>query len=161
MRPNKIFTVNFPVLQEGNSHQNTAIHRRSRETAKKPLDFRRSQHLSPPVSAQKENLQRFKVVENSLKDFHKYQLYSGSLVVRVARAKTEAHHSPCLLPRSNSTASSFKTTYQSFNDKVELCRPCIRPSNATPKSMWRRLVPQSLPQPTNKLKIVGKNLQVM
>jgi uncharacterized membrane protein len=160
MRPNKIFTVSFPVLQEGTSQQTTAIHRRSRDTVKKPLDFGRTQHLSPSVSAQKENLQRFKAVEDSLKNFHKYQLYSGSLVVRVARAKTEAHYSPCMPPRSNSS-SSYKTTYQSFNDKVELCRPCIRPSNATPKSMWRRLVPQSLPQPSNKLKIVGKNLQVM
>ena len=163
MRPNKIFTLNFPVLQEGKSQQSTAIHRRSRETPKQSPDCRKSQHLSPSASNQRENLQRFKAVENSLKDFHKYQLYSGSLVVRVARAKTEAHQPPSLLLRSNSSSTCiFKTTYQSFNEKVELCRPSVRPSsNATPKSMWRRLVPQSLPQPTNKLKIVGKNLQVM
>jgi hypothetical protein len=29
-------------------------------------------------------------MEKSLKDFQKYQLYSSNLVVRVARAKTEA-----------------------------------------------------------------------
>jgi hypothetical protein len=161
MRPNKIFTLNFPILQEGKNHQSTAIHRRSKETPKQSPDFRKSQHLSPS-SNQKETLQRFKAVENSLKEFHKYQLYSGSLVVRVARAKTEAHQPPSLLLRSNSSSSSvFKTAYQSFNEKVELCRAVRPSSNVTPKSMWRRLVPQSLPQPTNKLKIVGKNLQVM
>lgn len=88
MRSNKMFTLNFPILQEGKNHQNTAIHRRSKDTPKQSPDFRKSQHLSPPASNQKENLQRFKITENSLKDFHRYQLYSGSFVVRVARAKT-------------------------------------------------------------------------